>query len=251
MVINIFSFLLIGLTSGTVSHLHNSDFAAKQKQDIVKNKIKAVTGYTYSFAKGKLQKKGIKSSLELFDENGNLTSESFFNERGETYYEYSHYYNADGIEIKSVGIERNKPFYNIWVYSVNDSLNTFTRHHEKTKINKQKWITYFDKNGVKIKQEQYDKEGLFAFTTLFAYNAAGQLTTKTEVDGYGNAYKIYNYTYDKKGYIATMTESYADNVIYLQHKYGYDKMHNLTSHTISNARGEATNMTLFTYNYYK
>ena len=134
-----------------------------------------------------------------------------------------HEFSADRLAIESVNMTTS--FFNYHTYSAN--LREYDADGRLTKI------SYYD---------TYQGNSKVALVRLFAYDAAGKLTTQTAKSNNGEL--VYNYNYDDQGRLAKV-ETVFDAGLYTKTYevlYTYDANGNLTKGelTIYNARSEVS-----------
>lgn len=236
--------------SASITHVYNEDFGKRQKEGLQKNHVQSISGWTFVYNNGTPVKNGVKTSIERFDLNGNRTEDVFFNEKGETFSEFTYTYNPDGIELKSIGMVRHKPVYNFWSYNYNDSTGIMEKYHAKQKLNKEKWVYKFDKEGNKLEELYYDTEGYQVSRKVFKYDEQQRLSEKIEFDAYDNLFEKWVYAYDAKGNNTKQVQYNSDSEIIRQYQLVYDEKGNLTTRITSNAKGVTETMTVFLYEFY-
>ena len=241
--------LLAGTSS--IVRVYNDDFARSQKQNFRNNNVRVVTGWTYVYSEsGTPTKKGVKSSEERFDQKGNRTEEMWYDENGASFLESSYTYNDEGVELKNIGVQMHKPFYNNWLYEIKDTTNELIKFHSQNKINKEKWVYSFDAAGNKTQEKYFDETGLLTDRCVFNYDSKGRLDEKIEFDAYDNLYRKWEYSYDENGNNTGEILYNNDSEVLKQYILKYDEKGNLTTRFEMNAKGVATQMTVFLYEFY-
>ena len=245
--------LILGFIVGTMpmnagdSRLYNEDLGKRMNEQIKQNNVQSITGYTFSYVNGVLGKESYKSSVEMFDKSGNKTEDAVYAANGESEFSFIYSYNEEGIQLKNVGIRLHKPVYNFWSYEIIDSLSALKRYHTDTR-NTEYWMSYFDKNGRKVKEEYYGKDGFLDHSKVFAYdNTTGRLTEKSQLDGYGNVYSRSVYTYDEKGNNTSVIQYDAMGKMFQTNLLSYDEKGNVKTSAIQDHSNTLITMTVYSY----
>ena len=236
--------------SASITHVYNEDFGRKQKENFQNNSVQSISGYTFIYENGTPVKKGTKTSVEHFDEKGNRTVDVFFNQNGETMSEFTHSFNDDGIELKSVGMINHKATYNFWAYNYNDSTGTLEKYHTKQNLFKEKWIYKFNKEGSKTEEQYFDTEGYLLSRKVFLYDSKTRLSEKIEFDAYDNLFEKWAYSYDEKGNNTKQVQYNADSEMLNQFSLVYDEKGNLTTRIVTNSKGVTQEMTVYLYQFF-
>jgi hypothetical protein len=231
--------------------VYNDDFGRTQKETFRNNSVKAVRGWTYTYSgNGTPVNKGVKTSDERFDPSGNRVEETWYDDKGASLLETTYSYNEEGIELKNVGIQSHKPFYNNWMYSLNDTTKELTKYHSQYRINKEKWIFDFDAAGNKSGEKYFDATGMLSSRFAFKYDQQGRLEEKIEFDAYDNLYRKSDYVYDERGNNISEDIYNADSELQKQFSMKYDEKGNLTTRFEMDPKGITQKMTIFIYEFY-
>jgi hypothetical protein len=237
--------------SSGMMRVYNDDFGRAQKESFRNNHVKVVKGWTYTYSSsGTPINNGIKTSEERFDQKGNRIEEIWYDDKGLSLLETTYSYNEEGIELKNVGIQSHKPFYNTWMYELNDTTRELTRYHSQYRINKEKWIYRYDATGNKMEEKYFDESGMLSSRFVFKYDHKGRLEEKIEFDAYDNLYRKSEYAYDEKGNNTSEQIYNADTELKKQFSMIYDEKGNLTTRFEMDAKGITQKMTIFLYEFY-
>jgi hypothetical protein len=235
----------------TVVRVYNDDFGRFQKENFRNNSVRVVKGWTYTYSgNGTPVSNGIKTSEERFDPNGNRVGETWYDEKGAETMSSTYSYDESGIELRNVGMQMHKPFYNNWMYAYNDTTKELTKYHSQNLINKEKWIYTFDGNGNKQEERHFDGTGMIDSRFAFKYDEKGRLSEKIEFDAYDNLYARTEYLYDEKGNNVSENLYNSDSELKRQYAMKYDQKGNLTTRFEMDAKGVTQKMTIFLYEFY-
>lgn len=244
--------VLLSLTSGLIagdSRLFNEDMGKRMNEQIKARGIMSITGYTFGFTNGTLDKESYKSSVEVFDRNGLRTEDALYHPGGESESSFLYAYNEEGIQLKAIGISRHKPVYNFWSYEIIDSLSALKKYHSDPG-KKEYWLSYFNEKGQKVKEEYFNADGYKDFSREFVYDGEGRITEKKHFDGYGNLYSKLSYGYDELGRNTLITQYATGNIVFGSTLISYDEKGNVKTTTSRDHTGTTTGMTVYSYTFY-
>jgi uncharacterized protein YkuJ len=245
----VFPALLLAGPMSTVN-VYNEDFGRIQKENLKNNNVKSVTGWTFTYKDGTPVKNGVRSSEEHFDQKGNRIEEIRYDEKGVSMKESTFSYDEEGVELRNIGVDNHKPFYNNWVYEFNDTTNELTRMHSQFRLNKEKWVYKYDVTGNKVEERYFDLGGVYVEHTVLKYDGKGKLSERIVFDAYDNLNRKTIYTYDEKGNNISEVTYNSDMEILNQYSMKYDDKGNLTTRFEMDAKGITRQMTVFLYEFY-
>ena len=81
----IIAFLLLSSTiNAGDSRVFNEDMGKRMNEQIRQKNVLSITGYTFGYTNGVLEKQSYKSSVEVFDKVGNKTEDAVYLPGGES-----------------------------------------------------------------------------------------------------------------------------------------------------------------------
>ncbi len=231
------------------SRVYNEDMGKRMNEQIRMSNVRGITGYTFNYTAGILNKESYKSSVEVFDRSGNKSEDAVYMKDGETTSSYLYTHNEEGIELKNVGIELHKPVYNNWSYEIVDSLSALKKYHTDGK-SKEYWLTQYDESGRKTREYYYAHDGILDYTKELKYDKTGRLSEKFQYDSYGNLYTRWSYIYDVSGSITSVIQYEPKGNVFQTTSFSYDNKNNVSTSTLTDHTGKYISMTVYMYDYY-
>ena len=221
------------------------DFDAKEKERMVKNKVKAQTQWTYDYVDGKPSAKGHKSSVVKYDARGNVTEINNFNEKGDiisviTYqydsrdnrvnferyqdnrkkllYSQKTVYDARGNKIREYGFDGATAYSNAYKNDENGKPIEISYTIENVLIEK-RVLKY---SGNKTEISIYDSGNNLTFKQENTYNDKGLLVLEVKAGSKGNVVHSLNMQYNTAGGLMEEVRKRADDKLDYQKLYFYD-----------------------------
>jgi hypothetical protein len=204
------SFLILFVLEGFCSFgQKQTPYEKKEKEQIIKNKIKSVTYFDHSYTNGVFDSTVYKSYYEEYDRKGNAV-------KSIAYWSDGHVQNQDICKLNKQGLfisckgeqfdQDGKIKYSSQTYY--DSLGTEIKniYYDHGEV-KEKEIYSYNKNGQLIKEETLNPGDTITYIITYKYNEAGllieDLGTTSDTDNDGKLYfftdRKYIYSYDKNG----------------------------------------------------
>ncbi len=228
----------------------SSDIAPKQKELFRKNKIRSISGWTFSYAEGKIDKNGQRTSFEKLDKDGNQCEEVYYNATGESYLECTHVYNA-GNEVSTVRYADGTPNLNKWVYEKGEKPGSIEKRSSSKLAGKEKWVFVYDDFSNLISEEYYDASGTNTYKKTYVYKYPGTLIEKNEYDAYGSLYARTEYRYDASGNLKEKVQFDGANAISAHYEFVYDRSGNQIARFTHDNAGNVKELTVYLYYYYQ
>ncbi len=245
----IFTALIVFSCSYSRAQVFDENYGYVQKQLIKKNKIKLISGWTFSFSStGELVKDGRRSSFEKFDKNGNRTELVYFDAFGNSSYECTYSYDEKGTETTRISYQTGKCTFSKWSYTYIDETRVVQRKPFKSYSNKEMWEFVFDNNKNCVEELYYDGDGLFSGKKAFGFDSGNNMSVKKVYDAYGSLLSSCEYIYDNntKQNIEQIFYDNAANILYKQ-IMRYDSKGDLTAKFLVDKDGNTTAITVYLY----
>ncbi len=220
----------------------------KWKENIVKNNIKSQDQWNYKYVKGKLTKNGYKNYTKIFDRNGNVIEEVYY-QSGTIDQKLNYKYDIDENKVEYINFKgstnkllfkqnitydqkrrkvKEKRFNGVeevsidYVYDNNDQLKLITKYDSTGfPIQKRSFVYTGNICNITITDEYKEKIG----EIVNEYDTKGNIIKTTEYDESGKIIEQYFYTFDNQ-LLKEKTKYAVGNFIYKE-EYKYDNNNNL------------------------
>jgi hypothetical protein len=212
-------------------------------------KVRTKTGYTYLYKEGKLEKKGYKSSLEIYDNRGLKTEEIYIDGKGEFVSEMTFSYSENGLPTKNIGLVNHKPVYFNWAYETDPETGIIKKYHADGQ-SKEYWLIKSTVDGKIIREEYYSGNSELDRVVEYRYNALGNCESVAEYDGYLNLILVSEHSYEN-GRNTQMVQKDKSGSVFYRAEFSYDDAGNLKSKTEYGADENPRTITVFLYDYYQ
>jgi len=221
------------------------DFDAKEKERMAKAKVKTQTQWTYDYVDGKPSAKGYKSSVTKYDNKGNITEITNFNDQGkiilfdvyqydnrENRVNYERYqgnreklqnsqkteYDAKSNKTREYGYDGATVYSNKFKYDANGRLSEIEYTIDNALVEKRK-LAY---SGNKTEITVYDANNSLTFKQENTYNNKGLLISEFRTGVTGNVVHSLNLNYNNAGDLMEEVKMRAGDKLDYQKTYQYD-----------------------------
>jgi len=221
------------------------DFDAKEKERMAKAKVKTQTQWTYDYVDGKPSAKGYKSTVTKYDNKGNITEITNFNDQGKIIsfivYQYDNrdnrvnferyqgnreklqqskktVYDAKSNKTREYGFDGATAYSNTFKYDANGSLSEIEYSIDNALVERRK-LTY---SGNKADIMVYDVNNNMSFKQENTYNNKGLLVLEIRTGGTGNMMHSLNLNYNNAGDLMEEVKMRAGDKLDYQKTYQYD-----------------------------
>jgi len=221
------------------------DFDAKEKERMSNAKVKTQTQWTYEYVDGKPSAKGYKSAVTKYDNKGNITEITNFNDQGKVIlfivYQYDardnrvnneryqgnreklQYsqkieYDTKSNKIREYGFDGATPYNNKFKYDANGRLSEIEYTIDNALIEKRK-LAY---SGNKTEITVYDPNNNLTFKQENTYNNKGLLISEIRIGVTGSVVHSLNLNYNTAGDLMEEVKKRDGDKLDYQKTYQYD-----------------------------